>query len=961
MKLKHILFCLFIVAANFIVAQEDQTGTIRGTIFSEAFGDKLQDVIILANDEEVGYSDLDGAFSIQLEPGDYKIEFNDFMFDSVTISNVTVVKGQVTVIGDILLPDSGEDATVELTTVVAVANRTTNSERALLSVKKNSAVILDGITAGALKLTGDGTAASAAKRVTGVSVEGGKYVYIRGLGDRYSKTMLNEVDIPGLDPDRNTLQMDIFPSNIIENLIVSKNFTADLPADFTGGVMNIETLAFPSKEFTNISLGIGYNPDMNLKGNFVTYNGGNTDWLGFDDGTRDLPDGARLPVNQFLAPATPGVTDQQVFDFVNSFDKTLAADKTNSFLNTDFSISTGNQYDLKNGNNIGLLFSMSYKNEAVFYENYQLGEYLKNPDVNQNELIYATTINSSLGEKNVLLGFLGGLSYKTKKSKYRLTAMRLQNGVKKAAQQRISNSQDAPGQSGYTGYGDVLEFNQRELTNILFHGLHKFKESNWELDWRLSPTFSKSDDPDIRKTAFTSQLTSTFNAGAAGNPVRIWRYLDEFNGVGKFDMTKKYKDNQAKFKFGARGVYKERDFEILQYNMQFFGLQPDWESVNNDFNQVLNEDFIYNNGSVYYTSGNAAPNPNAYEANSITYAAYVQNEINLFERLKTVIGLRVENFELRYTGSNQQGTINYNDKKVIESFDIFPSANLIFKTTDDMNIRAGYSKTTARPSFKEASYAQILDPITDRIFNGGLYSIGSWGGDLDVSMIQNFDLRWEFFPSPSELISVSGFYKSFDKPIEIVRLEVSQTGSEFQPRNVGKGKVLGVEFEIRKNLAFISESLSGLQISTNVTVVDSKIDMTKEEYESRANYARQGENIDETRDMAGQAPYVINAGLSYKNKDINMESGLFYNVKGETLSVVGIGQFPDVYTQPFHSLNFTFNKKFGKDQNTSLSFKIENILDDTTEDLYKSYKASKQVFESYQIGRTFSLGVSYEF
>ncbi len=159
--------------------------------------------------------------------------------------------------------------------------------------------MMGGISAAQIQLAGDGTAVEAAKRVTGVTIEGGKYVYVRGLGDRYSKTMLDNMNIPGLDPDRNTLQMDIFPTDLINNITVVKNFTADLPADFRGGLVNLEIKDFPDEKIFDVSVGVGFNPSMHLNSDYLGYQGGNTDFLGFDDGTRALPTGTDAPGDDF--------------------------------------------------------------------------------------------------------------------------------------------------------------------------------------------------------------------------------------------------------------------------------------------------------------------------------------------------------------------------------------------------------------------------------------------------------------------------------------------------------------------------------------------------------------------------------------------------------------------------------------------------------------------------------------
>jgi outer membrane receptor protein involved in Fe transport len=284
-----------------------------------------------------------------------------------------------------------------------------------------------------------------------------------------------------------------------------------------------------------------------------------------------------------------------------------------------------------------------------------------------------------------------------------------------------------------------------------------------------------------------------------------------------------------------------------------------------------------------------------------------------------------------------------------------------------MNLRAAYSRTIARPSFKELSYAQILDPITNRIFNGSFFrytnSSGevTWNGNLMESNIDNVDLRWEWFFKNNQTISVSGFYKYFTNPIELIRIPEQQTSTEFQPRNVGNGMVMGVEIELRKDFSFISPKLANLNFNTNITLVKSQIRMTDVEFNARERYFRAGQEIKNTRDMAGQSPFVINAGLSYSNKEIGMDLGIYYNVKGPTLSVVGTGLSPDVYDEPFHSVNFSFSQKLGKEKNTAIDFRVSNLLNDRIESFYVSYKADKQIFNSINPGISFSFGVNHKF
>ncbi len=575
-----------------------------------------------------------------------------------------------------------------------------------------------------------------------------------------------------------------------------------------------------------------------------------------------------------------------------------------------------------------------------------------------------------MAENTALVGVLGGVAYKTLRSKYRLSALRLQSGTSKAGIFNIDNDGAAVGQSGYRAISHNLEYNQRSLTNVLLAGDHSFAKDKWKLEWKLSPTWSSSDDPDIRKTAFTQTAVDTlFVAGAGGNPSRIWRYLDEMNASAKLDLTREYKlfNRKALLKFGGNYTYKKRDYEILFYDIQFFSNQ-NWSST--DVSQVLNSDNIYPNkpNSIYYQSGNLKLNPNAYSANVNYSAFYVSNEMQPLPRLKTVLGLRGENYVQRYTGADQayaqgnaQDGVYLDNNEVLNAFDLFPSANIIYNLTDNQNLRFTYGRTIARPSFKELSFAQILDPITNRFFNGSLFKYPDWDGKLSETRINNFDLRWEMFMKPRELISLSAFYKTFDNPIELVRIPAQQTSTEYQARNVGDGLLYGLEFEVRKELGFLSPFFSRFLATGNVTLVKSQIEMTALEYNARKEYIKAGQAINNKRDMAGQSPYVVNAGISYSDPNAGLNAGVFYNVKGPTLYIVGVGLYPDVYTEPFHSLNLSFNKTFGKEGKTSLDFKVANLLNDRSEKFFRSYNTDPQVFDSINPGMLFSLGFAHNF
>lgn len=974
--MKKLLFFLSILL--FASAVNAQKGTIRGTVFDDANNEALLGATVLVVGTTNGaITDLDGEYSIQVDPGVYELQFTYISFKTITITGVVVKANEVKLIGNVIMKED----LLEAAEVVVVAEAIRSNEAGIINMKLKSAGMIDGISSDKIRQTGDGNVAEATKRVTGVTVENGKYVYIRGLGDRYSKTTLNGVDIPGLDPDKNTLQMDIFPTNLISNVVVSKTFTAELPADFTGGLLNIETKDFPEQRISTISFGTSYNPQMHFNKNFLSYQGGNTDFLGFDDGTRSLP---TLANNTIVPAPYRGFSNEEIVSFIGSFTPTLAAQRKMSLLDLNLSYSFGDQVTLKNkktgelsNNKLGYSFALTYKSDYRFFDDVSYGEYQRESSSSVYEMMHATRQKGEYGERNFLLGAIGGLAYKTSTSKLKLTLMHLQNGESRAGKFYIENNSAAVGQSGYEAYSDNLEYNQRSLTNVLINGTHVIPKSKWEIDWKLSPTYSSSLDPDIRKTAFSYGGIYSFSSGEAGNPSRIWRSLSELNAVAKIDLTKKFRlvGSESKIRFGGAHTYKQRDYSIRLYEILFARPQL-WSAP--DANLVLQPENIFTNSvnGAYIQAGNPNPNPNQYSSNVNNSALYASHEALFFKKLRTVIGLRTEYFVQRHTGRDIQfasGDINGNNlvnAKVFESLNLFPSVNLVYNVTPKQNIRLAYSRTVARPSFKELSYAQILDPITNRIFNGSLFSyssfvegqqVFSWDGNLKETDIDNLDLRWELFLKENQMFSVSGFFKNFQNPIELVRIPEQQTSTEYQTRNVGNGRLFGIELELRKNFGFISPALSNLMFNTNVTLVKSEISMTDIEYNARLNYERDGQTIGRTRDMAGQSPYVINAGLSYNSEALGLDVGVFYNVKGPTLAIVGTGLAPDIYDEPFHSVNFSIIKKIGKDNNTTLDFKVINLLNDRLESFYRSFNAEKQIFNSINPGTAFSFGVSHKF
>lgn len=938
--LRYLFSVVFFTTLLFAQAQ---TGKITGKILDGEFNDVLAFANVLVKDTSKGTtSDFDGIYSIDLEPGIYTLVFSFVGYETKAITDIEVKANSVTEINITLRPSS---ATLDEVVITTSARR--NTEEAVLNLQRNSTVLLDGLSIESIKKAGAGDIASAIRTVPGVSVQGGKFVYVRGLGDRYTKSILNGMDIPGLDPDKNTVQMDIFPTNILENIIVVKSASADLPADFTGGVVDIITKDFPSQKTMSVSFSGGFNPDMNFNSNYVSYQGGGTDFLGFDNGNR------KLPISPNTVIPNPASADNSSLEGITrSFNRTLAAERQTSMPNFSLGFNYGNQFEVA-GNKLGLIASVDYKNETLYYEGFENGIYQKNEDRDIFDLRFDRRQFGDLGQNNVLLSGLAGLSYKTNKAKYNFNVLHIQNGESQAAlfnqRTEISNDIDVN--------RDNLEYYERSITNILLAGKHTSEKSDFTTEWKVSPTFTSVNDKDIRLTTFILNPDGTTNISSdAGFPQRLWRELQEVNLVGKVDFTKKYDflNNKASLKFGALGSYKKRNYDIFSYEVAFRNVNT--TSFNGDPDAILAPENIWTpqTNSGAFIRGNFEP-ANSFESNQNTAALYVSNEFKLADKIRAIIGLRAEYFTTFFTGQNNAGTQVFDNEQTIDVLDLFPSANFIYEVNEKSNVRLSYYRTTARPSFKELSVVQIPDLLTGIIFLGNI--------ELQPSYINNFDLRYEFFGEKAQMFAVSAFYKQFNDPIELVAFSFVAP-NQFTPRNSNEATVIGVEFEGRKNFNFIAESLKDLSLNVNVSLIQSEIEMPKgpgQEFESRQQFARNGEVIDDTRQLQGQSPFLVNVGLNYNNTDLGLETGMFYNVQGKTLEVVGFGRNPDVFTVPFNSLNFNFSKTFGQDQRSKVSFRAENILGAERISRYESFGGARENFSFRAPGTTFTLGYSLNF
>ncbi|MCD4663938.1 MAG: TonB-dependent receptor [Bacteroidales bacterium] len=914
-----------------------QTGTLRGKITDAETGEELIGAAVLVEGTFHGSSaDLDGNYSIpNIEAGTISIKCSYISYESQKITGIDITADNVNIL-DIKL----KSVSVGLEEVVVSAKAVRNTESALLTMQKKSASVMDGISAQQISKSGDSDAAEAVKRISGVSVEGGKYVYVRGLGDRYSKTTLNGAEIPSLDPERNTVQMDIFPTNAIENMVVYKSFSPNLNP-FTGGLIDIVTKDFPEK--FNLSFGVSFefNTQSSLNNEFLTYEGGKYDGLGFDDGTRNFP------IEPERIPYYP---DKHEFNelITESFNKIMDTETGSSFLNQKYSFSVGNQVKLF-GNPLGFNLGLSFKKDEFYFDDGERGLY-KLPDKNSRVLNTLQQYNETRGMSESLLGGLANFNYKLSNNhKIGYILMYNHSGEKNAYYHYGQKPSD---EIGMFIQNRELGFQERSILANQLKGEHYFESiAKLKINWIVSYTNSKQQEPDLRF------FTNSFYPDATGNaqyeinpskykvPSRFNRGMNENNLDNKihFELPFTFLGDNLKLKFGASYVQKNREFteEKVDYQSQvnyYNGSVPDYlDDSNIGQNHPLYDPSTNQNYGLYVQ--NATDLRNSYTGTQSVIGGYLMVDMPLGEKLRIEAGARFEGNKMQTESKKKdigKGELNDND--------ILPAINLTYRLVENMNLRLAYTRTLSRPSFREIAPFASFSPVAPTIVGNP---------ELKRTLIDNYDLKWEYFMRPGEIISFSVFYKNFFYPIEMVDNPIA-VNPEISYQNVRTAKNYGFETEFRKKLDFINP-IRNLSLGVNFAYIYSQVSIDPLELES---IRTTDPDHSDTRPLFGQAPYIVNALMSYKSDPLGLSANLVFNVTGERISLVTKGGTPEVYEQPFPQLDFNISKKLGK--YFVLSFKAKNILNSTYQVVYH-YKDVEYSFYEYSLGRVFGFGIAYNF
>lgn len=920
--MKKLLLTLFSITCA--IGLFAQTGSIKGKVVDNATKESIiQAYVMITGTTKGTVTDFDGNYIItDLAPGKYSITVSYVGYKSRVFEAVEVKAGQATAINVNLSIDTQELGVVQVTGRV---DRKT--EVALQAMQRNSAVTISTISSEEMSMMGTSNVAESAGRVSGVSVQDGKYVYVRGLGDRYMKTQLNGAEIPSLDPQKNTVQLDIFPSNIIDNIVIFKTFSPDLPASFTGGYVNIVTKDFPNKFTLQASTSVGFNTKANLNSNSLTYEGGKTDWLGFDDGSRTAP------IQQGDLPELYVIDREKTTELTEKFNKTMSPERKLSGLNHGFSVSLGDQKELF-GRKIGFVSSLSYKKSYSSYFDAEKGRYeLTAPS--SSILEKKRTILEDKSSEKVLIGGLLNTTYKyASNHSVGLNLVYNQSGISGASL----------GQ-GYNSYHEVfyttrsLKWLERSFGAAQLIGKQTFS-NGMKVNWLASYSKSRQSEPDLRFFNNVYEVIdgdTIFEIDQAKDklPARYFREMNENNIDihGDFIVPVAKGDIKGRFKTGGAFFYKYRTFDeiLYEYSNGYFDGNVDnylkdeniGSNVDEGYGMFINETFIPSNN---------------YSADQRLVSAYAMFDLEFSKKWKALFGARLEDTYIETVSQNEKNGIG-----TLSNTEILPALNITFMPEKKRNLRFAYTRTVAMPSFRE------LAPYASYDYQTGETEIGN--PELKNTLIDNFDVRWEMYMKPGEQFSIGYFFKAFHDPIEKT-FNPQASNPELTFNNVPIAYVNGLEIDVRKKLDFIG--LDNFKAGGNFTFVTSTVQIEERELESMQ---ATDPGASDTRQMAGQAPYIVNGLLSYDNKDKKLKAALTYNISGPKLYVVVKGGTPNVFEQPRHMLGLGLSKGLGDHWKVKISAK--NLLNSKSLKTY-NFNGVDYTYSDYRKGQSFSVGFTYK-
>lgn len=845
-----------------VYAQEGK-GEIRGVVVEAETGEPLYRATVRVVDTERGANtDKSGVFSIRNVPaGRYSLKITYAGFRERVIDNVQVT-------GGVMKVDVTMSRNVDKTVISVHGRRASGTEEALLRQREQSANVSDGISKVAIARLADPTGADALSRIPGLTVREGRYAQIRGSSERYNNTQLNGMTIVSTDPGKRAFSYDLVPSNLLENTVVVKSFTPDLPGDFSGGLVQMQTIDFPDVSMLRFSLSSSYTEGTTFRSLSMGPRG-STDYLGIDDGLRALP-------REFLDTAPlnrENISPERRAELAALLPNTFRVRPVNATPGLSFGASWGDRITIGDESEVGLIAALSYRNgwESNAVQRYDSFLY----DYGGTESAYSVLWGGLL---NAAVRIDGGNS------------ISIRNFYNRTAEDNLSIVWGRLLTSDVENHSWVFQYLERSFRSTQVTGDHVIPGvDGLRLNWKGSFSTGRRDEPDLRRISYlrpwgdsTAPLMNTLSSSLP-NPYgtgRVYSELSEEAAGGTVDAT--WTVERMRLKAGALTENRNRDFASRSFSY-LLGNSARYLATA-DLDTLFDRSHF---GPDALTFTETTSTSDRYVGESHLKAGYAMVDIPLEiaeQRIRLVGGVRYEDSRVVITTADPNGgplTVDY------RTFDWLPSGTIIYNIFDHANLRLGSSRTVARPDFREYARYNFYDYILDALTYGN--------PDLKRTLIQNYDVRFEFFPDAGELAAVSFFRKEFTDAIE----EVGLNG--FSPERTwanANGTNAGVELELRKGLGFISEALEPLSINANATILDSKV---------KLDSTRLATQLQE-RPLQGQSPFILNVSLFYDNDSTGTSVTIGYNRFGRRLWRVARTEQPDYYEEGRSRIDLTLSQ-----------------------------------------------------
>ncbi len=843
-------------AASLAGSASEPTGTVIGHVVDSTTKEGLPAATIQVLGGQTLTAELDGTFTLNLAPGTYTLVFATPEYVEQR-RMVTVTRSQPVPIELALAQVSrtGRAETIEVQGAID-----TRKDSAVLAERRASATVSDAISAQQIARSPDSNASEAARRIVAATIQDDRYIVIRGLGGRYSTTLLNGVPLPSPDPDIPAAPLDLFPAALVTNLTVNKTFAPDLPGNFAGGALGIETRTFPAKFLFKARIGVA----GNSASSFRTLNGqrgGSLDFFGYDDGSRSLP--GAIPTDRLAGDAS--LSQQEVDAQTAAFKSNWSIKRSMAGPNLGLGATIGDSTsvaDQRLGYFGSISFGHGYSRRASHIQ--AVGE----DDPAGGKRPSTLQLDDVQGTEQANLGALGSIGW-TPASHHKLQLFGLY-----AHSADIATS-DVTGTEASTANVDRsrMQFVQRELMFGQLIGEHRLADPVI-LEWQGNLARVHQHEPDTRDLARSPTGDGRMVIGTTpGSSERVFSELTD-NTVGG-SLAVRVPLELAQLKAGATIQYSARDYQARRFHFTLSG-----DSPFQDPDQAFDPSKSGGEMSMY----EATLPSDGYSASRIVTAGYAMADVNLTSQLRLVGGARFERSSLDAGFESKidlmappmPRTQRHDD-------DILPSLNAIYAITTNMNLRAAYAMTVARANFRELSPSLYFDYVRRRVLGGN--------PSLEETHIHNGDLRWELYLGDSEVIAASAFAKYFTRPIERT-VTAGGSGDNVSFANANRASSYGLELEARLSLARITPALAAFSLAGNLSLIGSQIDA----------------DGGGTRPLQGQSPYVANLGLGYEHPSAGTRVDLAYNVFGRRIDEVGVAGGLSIYEEPFHRLDLTLSQ-----------------------------------------------------